>query len=135
MKWTKYVQLVLLVCGVAVFAYFILAGEAAVGAMLTWAYIILGLALGSAVVFPVVGMFSNPKAAVRTLVGLVVAVAAIFGLYSLSSAAPMLLPNGDVFDNATTLRLTDTGLYIAYIVLAASFVAILFGELKSAFKK
>ena len=135
MKWTKYVQLVLLVCGVAVFAYFLFAGEAAVGAMLTWAYIILGLALGSAVVFPVVGMFSNPKAAVRTLVGLVVAVAAIFGLYSLSSANPMLLPNGDVFDNVATLRLTDTGLYIAYIVLAASFAAILFGELKSAFKK
>ena len=80
-------------------------------------------------------MFSNPKGAIRTLVGLVVAVAAIFGLYSLSSANPMLLPNGDVFDNAATLKLTDTGLYIAYIVLAASFVAILFGELKSAFKK
>jgi hypothetical protein len=47
----------------------------------------------------------------------------------------MLLPNGDVFDNVATLKLTDTGLYIAYIVLAASFAAILFGELKSAFKK
>lgn len=135
MKWTKYVQLVLMLCGVAVFAYFVLAGEAAVGAMLVWAYIILGLALGSAVVFPLVSMFSNPKGAIRTLVGLVVAVAAIFGLYSLSSANPMMLPNGDVIDNATTLKLTDTGLYIAYIVLAASFVAILFGELKSAFKK
>ncbi|MBO5903275.1 MAG: hypothetical protein J6Q40_04700 [Tidjanibacter sp.] len=135
MKWTKYVQLVLMLCGVAVFAYFVLAGEAAVGAMLVWAYIILGLALGSAVVFPLVSMFSNPKGAIRTLVGLVVAVAAIFGLYSLSSAAPMMLPNGDVIDNVTTLKLTDTGLYIAYIVLAASFVAILYGELKSAFKK
>ena len=135
MKWTKYVQLVLMLCGVAVFAYFVLAGEAAVGAMLVWAYIILGLALGFAVVFPLVSMFSNPKGAIRTLVGLVVAVAAIFGLYSLSSAAPMMLPNGDVIDNVTTLKLTDTGLYIAYIVLAASFVAILYGELKSAFKK
>lgn len=135
MKWTKYVQLVLMLCGVAVFAYFLFAGEAAVGAMLTWAYIILGLALVSAVVFPLISMFSNPKAAVRTLIGMVVAVAAIFGLYSLAGAEPMLLPNGDVFDNVTTLKLTDTGLYIAYIVLAASFVAILFGELKSAFKK
>lgn len=135
MKWTKYVQLVLMLCGVAVFAYFLFAGEAAVGAMLTWAYIILGLALVSAVVFPLISMFSNPKGAVRTLVGLVVAVAAIFGLYSLSSAAPMLLPNGDVFDNVATLKLTDTGLYIAYIVMAAAFAAILFGELKSVFKK
>lgn len=135
MKWTKYVQLVLMLCGVAVFAYFLFAGEAAVGAMLTWAYIILGLALLSAVVFPLISMFSNPKGAVRTLVGLVVAVAAIFGLYSLSSAAPMLLPNGDVFDNVATLKLTDTGLYIAYIVMAAAFAAILFGELKSVFKK
>lgn len=135
MKWTKYVQLVLMLCGVAVFAYFLFAGEAAVGAMLTWAYIILGLALASAVVFPLISMFSNPKGAVRTLVGLVVAVAAIFGLYSLSSAAPMLLPNGDVFDNVATLKLTDTGLYIAYIVMAAAFAAILFGELKSVFKK
>lgn len=135
MKWTKYVQLVLMLCGVAVFAYFLFAGEAAVGAMLTWAYIILGLAMVSAVVFPLISMFSNPKGAVRTLVGLVVAVAAIFGLYSLSSAAPMLLPNGDVFDNVATLKLTDTGLYIAYIVMAAAFAAILFGELKSVFKK
>lgn len=135
MKWTKYVQLVLLVICVAVFAYFLVQGEAAVGAMLTWAYIILGLALAAAVVFPLVGMFSNPKGAVRTLIGLVVAVAAIFGLYSLASADPMMLPNGDVFDNATTLKLTDTGLYIAYLVLAAAFATILFGELKSAFKK
>ena len=135
MKWTKYVQLVLLVICVAVFAYFLVQGEAAVGAMLTWAYIILGLALAAAVVFPLVGMFSNPKGAVRTLVGLVIAVAAIFGLYSLASADPMMLPNGDVFDNATTLKLTDTGLYIAYLVLAAAFATILFGELKSAFKK
>ncbi|MBR2061372.1 MAG: hypothetical protein IJ979_05565 [Tidjanibacter sp.] len=135
MKWTKYVQLVLMLCGVAVFAYFLFAGEAAVGAMLTWAYIILGLALASAVVFPLISMFSNPKGAIRTLVGLVVAVAAIFGLYSLSSASPMLLPNGDVFDNVATLKLTDTGLYIAYIVMAAAFAAILFGELKSVFKK
>ncbi|MBR4037253.1 MAG: hypothetical protein IKJ02_01700 [Tidjanibacter sp.] len=135
MKWTKYVQLVLLVICVAVFAYFLVQGEAAVGAMLTWAYIILGLAIATAVVFPLISMFSNPKGAVRTLVGLVVAVAAIFGLYSLASADPMMLPNGDVFDNATTLKLTDTGLYIAYLVLAAAFAAILFGELKSAFKK
>lgn len=135
MKWTKYVQLVLLVICVAVFAYFLVQGEAAVGAMLTWAYIILGLAIATAVVFPLISMFSNPKGAVRTLVGLVVAVAAIFGLYSLASADPMMLPNGDVFDNATTLKLTDTGLYIAYLVLAAAFATILFGELKSAFKK
>ena len=135
MKWTKYVQLVLLVICVAVFAYFLVQGEAAVGAMLTWAYIILGLAIATAVVFPLISMFSNPKGAIRTLVGLVVAVAAIFGLYSLASADPMMLPNGDVFDNATTLKLTDTGLYIAYLVLAAAFATILFGELKSAFKK
>lgn len=135
MKWTKYVQLVLLVICVAVFAMFLVQGEAAVGLMLTWAYIILGLALLSAVVFPLISMFSNPKGAVRTLIGLVVIVAAIFGLYSLAGAEPMLLPNGDVFDNVTTLKLTDTGLYIAYLVLAAAFVAILFGELKSAFKK
>ncbi len=135
MKWTKYVQIALLLVCVAVFVYFLMAGEAAVGMMLTWAYIILGLALVSALVFPIAGMFSNPKGAIGTLIGLVVAAAAIFGLFSLASDAPMVLPNGDVVDNVTTLKLTDTGLYIAYLALIASFAAILFGELKSAFKK
>ncbi len=135
MKWTKYVQIALLLVCVAVFVYFLMAGEAAVGMMLTWAYISLGLALVSALVFPIAGMFSNPKGAIGTLIGLVVAAAAIFGLYSLASDAPMMLPNGDVVDNVSTLKLTDTGLYITYLALIAAFAAILFGELKSAFKK
>ena len=72
----------------------------------------------------------------RTLIGLVVMIV-IFGVgYLLSSDAPVPNPaeNG-YFDNPVELRLTDVGLYAGYIMLAASFLVIIWGEIRNAFKK
>lgn len=152
-KYIKYISYLLLILGVAVFAYFIIASilypepspvypvgsvGAAMGVdvMLYYAYIIFAAALIIAVIFPIINILSNPKGAMRTLIGLV-AMIVIFGVgYLLSSDAPVPNPaeNG-YFDNPVELRLTDVGLYAGYIMLAASFLVIIWGEIRNAFKK
>lgn len=152
-KYVKYLSYLLLLLGIGVFAYFVIAsvmfpepstefpvgtvGSAmGVNAMLIYAYIIFAVALVLAVVFPLVNIISNPKGAMRTLSGLVVMIV-IFGIsYLCSSDAPVPNPaaNG-YFDNPVTLRLTDVGLYAGYTMFALTLLVILWGEIRSAFKR
>ena len=152
-KYVKYLSYLLLLLGVGVFAYFVIAsvmfpepstefpvgtvGSAmGVDVMLIYAYIIFAIALVLAIVFPLINIISNPKGAMRTLVGLVVMIV-IFGIsYLCSSDTPVPNPaaNG-YFDNPVTLRLTDVGLYAGYAMFALTLLVILRGEIRSAFKR
>ena len=152
-KYVKYLSYLLLLLGVGVFAYFVIAsvmfpetstefpvgtvGSAmGVDVMLIYAYIIFAIALVLAIVFPLINIISNPKGAMRTLVGLVVMIV-IFGIsYLCSSDTPVPNPaaNG-YFDNPVTLRLTDVGLYAGYAMFALTLLVILWGEIRSAFKR
>jgi len=152
-KYIKYLLYVLLALGVAVFAYFVIAsalypepatefpvgtvGNAmGVNVMLVYAYIILAVALILAIFFPIKNIICNPKGAMRTLIGLVMMIV-LFGVsYLLASDAPVPNPaaNG-YFDNPTQLKLVDLGLYSAYAILAAAFLVIIWGEIRSAFKR
>ena len=152
-KYVKYLSYLLLLLGVGVFAYFVIAsvmfpvpstefpvgtvGSAmGVDVMLIYAYIIFAIALVLAIVFPLINIISNPKGAMRTLVGLVVMIV-IFGIsYLCSSDTPVPNPaaNG-YFDNPVTPRLTDVGLYAGYAMFALTLLVILWGEIRSAFKR
>lgn len=152
-KYIKYLSYVLLLLGVVVFVYFVVAsvlypepatefpvgtvGNAmGVNVMLIYTYVVFAVALLLSIFFPVVQIVSNPKGAMRTLIGLV-AMIVIFGVsYFLASDAHIPNPaeNG-FFTNSTLLKLTDVGLYSAYAVLAISFIVILWGEIRSALKR
>ena len=152
-KYIKSLSYVLLLLGVGVFGYFVVAsalypepatefpvgtvGNAmGVNVMLIYAYVVFAVALVLAIVFPVINILSNPKGAMRTLVGLV-AMIVIFGIsYLLASDAPVPNPaeNG-FFTNAATLKLTDVGLYSAYAIFVIAILVILWGEIRSAVKR
>ena len=142
MKWVKYVEYVLFAITIVCLAsLFFLPKVAHMGDMhadcewiLWWLYGIVAIGIVAALLSPIKNMITNPKAALKTLIGLVVAVAVIGGCYALSSAAPVANSAGGFFEDAFELRFTDTVLYLAYLVLGGGLVAILAGSFKSAVK-
>lgn len=142
MKWVKYVEYVLFAITIVCLAsLFFLPKVAHMGDMhadcewiLWWLYGIVAIGIVAALLSPIKNMITNPKAALKTLIGLVVAVAVIGGCYALSSAAPVPNSAGGFFENAFELKFTDTVLYLAYLVLGVSVLSILAGSFKSAVK-
>ena len=142
MKWVKYVEYVLFAITIVCLAsLFFLPKVAHMGDMhadcewiLWWLYGIVAIGIVAALLSPIKNMITNPKAALKTLIGLVVAVAVIGGCYALSSAAPVPNSAGGFFEDAFELKFTDTVLYLAYLVLGASILSILAGSFKSAIK-
>ena len=142
MKWVKYVEYVLFAITIVCLAsLFFLPKVAHMGDMhadcewiLWWLYGIVAIGIVAALLSPIKNMITNPKAALKTLIGLVVAVAVIGGCYALSSAAPVPNSAGGFFENALELKFTDTVLYLAYLVLGVSILSILAGSFKSAIK-
>lgn len=143
----------MLILGVVVFGYFLATsvifpepamefpvgtvGQAmGVNVMLVYTYIIFALALILAIVFPLINIISNPKGAMRTLIGFGAMIVVFVISYFLASDAPVPNPaeNG-FFDNPVTLKLTDVGLYATYAMFVITFVVIIWGELRSAFKR
>lgn len=136
MKALKYVEYVLFLIGVLSLVYFLALApttDAGVGVMLIWAYIIVAIAVVVTILFPVLNLFTNPKGAVRSLLGLALLVVLIGVSYALSSDAPIITP-ADTFDNPLTLKITDTQLYTAYVMLAVAVLAVIGGEIRNALK-
>ena len=152
-KYIKYLSYVLLLLGVGVFVYFVVAsvlypepatefpvgtvGNAmGVNVMLIYAYVVFAVALVLAIVFPLINIISNPRGAMRTLIGVVAMLVIFFVSYLLSSDAPVPNPaaNG-YFPNPTVLKRTDVGLYAGYAIFVVAILVILWGEIRSAVKK
>lgn len=128
----KYTLLVL--CVLSFVSLFFLGQDGGTNVMLIWTYILLGLTLAVSVLFPIVNLVQNPKAAVRSLIGLVVVVIVLGISYVMSNADPMTLSDGKVFTDVASLRITDVGLYTTYFALGAVAIVILFGEIRNSIK-
>lgn len=142
MKWIKYVEYVLFLVTILAFAsLFFLPQVQHMGDMhanpdwlMWWMYAIVIIGVVAALISPVKNLFTSPKAALTTLVGLVVAAAVVGGCYALSSAAPVPNSAGGYFENVFDLRFTDTMLYLTYLVGGVSILAIVVGEIRNAIK-
>lgn len=142
MKWVKYVEYVLFAISIVCFAsLFFLPQVQHMGDMhadcewiLWWMYGIVGIGIVAALASPVKNLFTTPKAAIKALVGLVVAAAVIGGCYALSSAAPVPNSAGGFFEDVFELRFTDTVIYLTYLVAGVSILSILAGEIRNAIK-
>ena len=142
MKWVKYVEYALFAITIVCFAsLFFLPKVEHMGDMhancewmMWWMYGIVIIGIIAALISPVKNMITNPKAAIKALIGLVVAVVIVGGCYALSSAAPVPNSAGGFFEDAFELRFTDTVLYIAYLALGGCVLAILAGTVKNAIK-
>lgn len=142
MKWVKYVEYVLFAISIVCFAsLFFLPQVQHMGDMhadcewiLWWMYGIVGIGIVAALASPVKNLFTTPKAAIKALVGLVVAAAVIGGCYALSSAAPVPNSAGGFFEDVFELKFTDTVIYLTYLVAGVSILSILAGEIRNAIK-
>lgn len=142
MKWIKYVEYALFALSIVTFAsLFFLPQVQHQGDMhadpewmMWWMYAIVIIGVVAALISPVKNLFTSPKAALTTLVGLVIAAAVVGGCYALSSAEPIPNSAGGYFENVFDLKFTDTMLYLTYLVGGASVVAILVGEIRNAIK-
>ncbi len=150
-KYVKYLSYLLFAGGIAVLGYFLamsvispeqsLEFQSTVGAaqgsgvMLVYTYILIGVAIIVALIFPLVSIVKNPKGSMRSLLGLLLMVVVLGIGFLLSKSNPVPNSGGGYFEDAATLKLTDTGLYATYIMMVVAFGVILFGEIKNAIKK
>lgn len=142
MKWVKYVEYVLFIITIVCFAsLFFLPQVQHMGDMhadcewmMWWMYGIVVIGVIAALISPVKNLFTSPKSALTTLVGLVVAALVIGGCWMISSAAPVPNSAGGFFEDVFDLKFTDTILYVTYLVGGISILSILVGEIRSAIK-
>jgi hypothetical protein len=101
-----------------------------------YAYVLFGIALLITLFFTVRNFVLNPKGLKLTLIALVIGVVLI-GIAALMADNTVLdLPHYKGKDNVPrTLFLTDVGLYLAYFLLALSFLAIIYSVISRYFKK
>ena len=125
-KFVKYLLYILLaVSGVFIIAFFI-NQEAVLDAFLYYTYALVGIAILSAVVLPMIHMIGNPKGLKKMMISLGLVVVLVALAYMLSSSEPLAVKiNMD--PSAQTLKLTDTALILTYILAAVAFISILFG--------
>lgn len=145
-KFTKVLLFVLLaLCAVALIVFYVqnstgffaLSNIAAVmatntsmlDAMMLWAYLLVFVTVFLLLVFTVVGMVKNPKSLKKSGITVALAVVLIVVSYFLASGDPVDV-NIAVPPSASTLKWTDTGLVLTYILFAVSVIALIFGGVR-----
>jgi asparagine N-glycosylation enzyme membrane subunit Stt3 len=125
----KYISIGLIAISLLVLLVFSFNSEnmGAVGIFLTWAYILLGIAVAAAVGIPLVYTIVNPKKLKK--VGIYAGLAAVVLLLSvaLSSSEPIVGVNFADEPASGTLRWTETGLIVTYTLLIVAFGSIITG--------
>ncbi|TVR73533.1 MAG: hypothetical protein EA408_04310 [Marinilabiliales bacterium] len=102
--------------------------------ILIWAYILVGIALLSALLFPTVMMIMNPKNAKKTLIGIGVIAVIVFISWQFASddILPLAVDNPDNVPHV--LKLAGTQLGTMYILLGLAILSIFYTEIRGLFK-
>ena len=105
-------------------------------AMLNWAYILLGVSLVAALVFPLIAIVTKPKESVKGLLPIVGLVAVAVICYALAGNEVLNLPGYNGTDNnPDTLKWTEGLLYLMYVLIIADIAAIVITEIINKVKK
>jgi len=118
----------------AVLCVLFFAGVVSEGLIITWCYILLGIAALAAVVFPLITMAQNPASAKSALIG-VVGLAVIFGLgYMFATGEDFIDYEGKMLANAAESKMSEAGLIAFYILGAGAIGSIVFAEVSKMLK-
>lgn len=100
-------------------------------AILTFAYIMVGIAILAIITGVVIGGMNDPKSLVKLGITLVAIAAVCFVVYLI---APGTEAKGLLIEQPAkgTLKLTDTVLYLAYLLAIAAALSIIVGEVRVA---
>ena len=98
--------------------------------LLNWAYILFGIAIIAAIIFPIIRLFSRPKQAMKSFIGLAVVVVVVLIAYAMADGTPMKIIGYNGPDNVPSmLILSDTIIYTMYILFAGTILAIIGTEI------
>ena len=99
-------------------------------ALLNWAYVLCGIAIVAAIAFPLARLFTRPKQALKSLIGVVGVAIVVVVAYSLADGTPMDLKGYNGPDNVPSmLILSDTIIYTMYILFVGAVLAIFGSEI------
>src|SRR6056297_1261503 len=103
---------------------------------IVWAYILAGIAVVFAIVFPIFQMIKNPKAAVKGLLGLVVVAVVVFVAYAVSSGEELGITNPELmqYDVPGTLKYAGTLLNSVYFLAGLAILSMIYAEVSKIFK-
>ena len=103
---------------------------------LIWAYILVLLTLIASIVFPLISVFSNPKALIRLSAVLAGAAILVVISYLMSKSTPIEIIGYTGTDNSDpgTLKMIDTVLFVTYILFGMALASILYAIISRAFK-
>jgi len=103
---------------------------------IVWAYILAGIAVVFAIVFPIFQMIKNPKAAVKGLLGLVVVAVIVFVAYAVSSGEKLGITNPELmqYDVRGTLKYAGTLLNSVYFLAGLAILSMIYAEVSKMFK-
>ena len=119
---------------VAVLFYANPESETMVNIVIYFAYILTAIAILCTLILPLPLLFQYPKKLKKVGLSLLLVVV-VFGIgYLLSSGDPINL-NKENQPSEQTLKLTDTGLIVTYILVAVSIITIVGGSVKSILDK
>lgn len=97
---------------------------------LNWSYVLFGIAIIAALVFPIARLFTRPKQAMKSFLGLAVLIVIIVLAYAMSDGTPMKLVGYTGSDNVPSMLIfSDTILYTMYFLFAGAILAILGTEI------
>lgn len=99
-------------------------------ALLNWAYILFGIAIIAALIFPIVRLVTRPKQAMKSFIGLAIVVVLVLIAYAIADGTPMKIIGYNGSDNVPSmLILSDTIIYTMYFLFAGAILAILGTEI------
>ena len=138
-KILKIVTIVMFAITVVILGFFIFGGEVPdqvyttpvyAASLLNWAYILFIIAVVAAVAFPIVRLFTRPKQAMKSFIGLAVVVVVVLIAYAMADGTPMKIIGYNGPDNVPSmLILSDTIIYTMYILFAGTILAIIGTEI------
>lgn len=102
--------------------------------ILIWAYILVGLALLAALIFPAIRMVTNPRNAKKTLIGLVGVAVIVFIAWQFSSDEVLPLATENPDNVPHVLKMAGTQLGTMYILLALAILSIFYTEIRNIFR-
>lgn len=129
-KYAKYILYLLFGLGVLITILFLINTEnmGMLDTYLVYAYILFGLAIVLAILLPLISMIQNPKSFKKVGLGILLATVVV-GISYLAASGDSVSVNVTTPPTALTYKITDTGLIMVYILLAAAFVSIVAGSL------
>ncbi|MFP4023943.1 MAG: hypothetical protein ACLFVR_05395 [Thiohalospira sp.] len=103
---------------------------------IVWAYILTGIAIVFAIIFPIFQMIKNPKAAVKSLLGLLVVAVVIFVAYAVASGEKLGITNPELmkYDVPGTLKYAGTLLNSVYFLAGLAILSMIYSEVSKMFK-